>query len=145
MPTAIRVTYRCPHCDNDLNPLLRLITSPVVRCRRCHLSIRINSDLIWRNWTNTFYQWAILVFWVGTILYFMASPPPEVRHHPPAMRFLGALLVGWLPGVTLGIPFLVLGMICGSIFGWWIDRQNAPDPSSVSSEPRSIPRDEDWR
>src|SRR5262245_38767488 len=112
---AVHFSYRCPMCDNNVSPMLALITRPTVRCSRCGTTVNVNRDMVIQNWTRNLYLQGALVLWVLFTLWALTSPAPSGPKAEPWTLVVGMLLFGWLPAALAAVPFVFVGLVGGHI------------------------------
>jgi hypothetical protein len=142
---AVITVYRCPQCNNNVEPVLKLICKPVLTCSQCRTPMRVHPGMVARNWTRGLYLWGVLICWLWMAGYAFQT---QAINKPPAQALgfmIGVLLLGWLPGLLFALPLLLVGSVIGHIMAWRLDRPTAPTYSEYRDPDAYVPKEHDWR
>jgi hypothetical protein len=142
---AVYGAYSCPMCNSHVPGLLRLITRPVVRCRRCNTAMNVTREAVAENWTRTLYVYGVLVCWGLLGAYVLLAPGPASGPLGPVSLVCGLLLCGWMPALVFALPFALVGSIVGNILGARFAAQTAPMAGPPRDRSPYVPQEHDWR
>jgi hypothetical protein len=142
---AVIITYRCPQCNENVQPVLRLICSPVIQCGKCKTPMRVHPGMVVSNWTRGLYFWGVLLCWL--VVGFWGFWTQGVNK-PPAEAFgfvIGLVLIGWFPGLILALPLLLVGHVIGIFMSWKLDRPERATYMEYTNPNAYRPQEHDWK
>ena len=105
----------------------------------------VSSDMVIDNWQRNFYLLTAIAVWVGLIGWALASPPKPGMH--PLGAAVGALIIGWLPGLICAIPIIPVGYVLGHVVAALVAKGPPAPDYTLSSRfsSRRMPQDHEWR
>jgi hypothetical protein len=139
------IVYRCPMCGSNVQPVLRLIVKPVVHCSTCRTPMRVQPGMVVNSWMHGLYVWGVLASWLflsglGFVTQALTMPPAK------AIGFMiGLLLIGWVPGLILSLPLLLVGNFIGHIMAWRLQRSPTTTYQEYSDPDAYVPQEHDWK
>src|SRR5262249_4728865 len=142
---AIYGAYPCPMCNSHVPGLLRLITRPVVRCRRCNTAMNVTREAVAQNWTLTLYLYGVPACWVLLGAYLLLVPGAANEQFSAVSLVWALVLCGWMPALVFAMPFALVGSIVGNILGARFAAQTAPMPRPPREQSPYVPQEHDWR
>ena len=81
----------------------------MISCPKCKTKLMATSGLIERSWVRCLYLVGIVVCWalltvIGPVLF-----PPDPKRDYGVSQSVIWLLTGWVPGMVVALPFMLIG------------------------------------